>query len=129
MKIEHIAVYTKDLEKSREFYEKYFNAKANEKYKNRNTGFQSYFLSFNEGARLEIMASPLINTEQNSIMLNLIGLAHFSISVGSKEKVLSLTETLRKDSYKIFGEPRLTGDGYFESIILDPDGNKIEITI
>jgi len=78
---------------------------------------------------LEIMSSPLIETEKNSVLLNLIGLAHFSISVGSKEDVISLTETLKKDGYKIFGEPRTTGDGYFESVILDPDGNKIEITI
>ena len=129
MKIEHIAIYVKDLEKSKLFYEKYFNAKSNEKYRNPKTQFESYFLSFSEGARLEIMTLPTVSSVSNSISLNLVGLAHFSISVGSKENVLTLTETLRKDGYIIFGEPRTTGDGYFESVILDCDGNKIEITI
>ncbi len=129
MKIEHIAIYVKDLEASKLFYEKYFNAKSNEKYRNPKTQFESYFLSFSEGARLEIMTLPTVSSVSNSISLNLVGLAHFSISVGSKENVLTLTETLRKDGYIISGEPRTTGDGYFESVILDCDGNKIEITI
>lgn len=129
MKIEHIAIYVKNLEASKLFYEKYFNAKSNEKYRNPKTQFESYFLSFSEGARLEIMTLPTVSSVSNSISLNLVGLAHFSISVGSKENVLTLTETLRKDGYIIFGEPRTTGDGYFESVILDCDGNKIEITI
>lgn len=129
MKIEHIAIYVKDLERSKLFYEKYFNAKSNEKYRNPKTQFESYFLSFSEGARLEIMTLPTVNSTSNNVLLNLIGLAHFSVSVGSKENVLALTETLRKDGYTISGEPRITGDGYFESVILDCDGNKIEITI
>ena len=129
MKIEHIAIYVKDLEASKLFYEKYFNAKSNKKYRNPKTQFESYFLSFSEGARLEIMTLPTVNSTSNNVLLNLIGLAHFSVSVGSKENVLTLTETLRKDGYTISGEPRTTGDGYFESVILDCDGNKIEITI
>ncbi len=129
MKIEHIAIYVKDLEKSKLFYEKYFNAKSNEKYRNPKIQFESYFLSFSEGARLEIMTLPTVNSTSNNVLLNLIGLAHFSVSVGSKENVLAVTETLRKDGYTISGEPRTTGDGYFESVILDCDGNKIEITI
>ena len=75
------------------------------------------------------MSLPSINTDSNNVTLNFIGLAHFSMSVGSKEAVISLTETLRKDGYTIKGEPRTTGDGYFESVILDSDGNKVEITI
>lgn len=129
MKIEHIAIYTKDLEKSKEFYEKYFYAKSSEKYRNPITEFESYFLSFDEGARLEIMYLPSIKTDSNNVTLNFMGLAHFSMSVGSRENVLSLTETLREDGYTIIGEPRTTGDGYFESIVLDTDGNKVEITI
>ncbi len=128
MKIEHLAIYTKDLEKLKEFYTKYFCAQANEKYRNPKTQFESYFLSFEEGCRLEIMTLPTLEENKN-LSLNLTGLAHFSISVGSKEKVLSLTEELRVDGYAIKGEPRTTGDGYFESVVLDPDGNKIEITI
>ncbi|MBN1467407.1 MAG: VOC family protein [Fusobacteriaceae bacterium] len=129
MKIEHIAIYVKDLERSKLFYEKYFNAKSNEKYRNPKTQFESYFLSFSEGARLEIMTLPTVNSTSNNVLLNLIGLAHFSVSVGSKENVIALTETLRENGYTISGEPRTTGDGYFESVILDCDGNKIEITI
>jgi len=128
MKIEHLAIYTKDLEKLKEFYIKYFHVKVNEKYRNQKTQFESYFLSFDEGCRLEIMTLPILK-ENKDISLNLTGLAHFSISVGSKEEVLALTEKLRLDGYMIKGEPRTTGDGYFESVILDPDGNKIEITI
>lgn len=129
MKIEHIAIYVRDLECSKEFYIKYFGAKSNDKYTNLKTGFQSYFLSFDEGARLELMTSPLISSEKNSVLLNFIGLTHFSVSLGSKERVLSLTETLRADGYTILGEARTTGDGYFESVVSDPDGNKIELTI
>lgn len=128
MKIEHLAIYTKNLEKSKEFYTKYFCAQASEKYRNPKTQFESYFLSFEEGCRLEIMTLPILEENKN-LSLNLTGLAHFSISVGSKEKVLALTEELRVDGYTIKGEPRTTGDGYFESVVLDPDGNKIEITI
>lgn len=117
MKIEHIAIYVKNLEASKLFYEKYFNAKSNEKYRNPKTQFESYFLSFSEGARLEIMTLPTVSSVSNSISLNLVGLAHFSISVGSKENVLTLTETLRNDAYIISGEPRTTGAGYFDSVI------------
>ena len=83
MKIEHIAIYTKDLEELREFYEKYFNAKSSEKYRNPKTQFESYFLSFGKGARLEIMSLPSINTDSNNVTLNFIGLAHFSMFKGS----------------------------------------------
>lgn len=129
MKIEHLAIYVKDLEESKKFYIKYFKAKANEKYVNSKTNFQSYFLSFDDGARLEIMTSPSISNVTNNVTLNYIGLAHFSVALGSKEDVLSLTETFRVDGYLILSEPRTTGDGYFESVISDPDGNKIELTI
>ncbi|MBZ4684076.1 MAG: lactoylglutathione lyase [Fusobacteriaceae bacterium] len=128
MKIEHIAIWTKDIEKTKEFYCKYFNAISNEKYINHKRKFESYFLSFDTGCRLEIMQLPILHKKDNPL-LDYVGLAHFAISVGSKEKVLELTETLRNDGYKIIGEPRTTGDGYFESVILDCDGNKIEITI
>ncbi len=109
------------------FYEKYFNAVSNEKYTNTVKQFESYFLSFDDGARMELMTKPdLVNGDHR---LALHGYAHFAFSVGSKEKVLEITETLRVDGYTIHSEPRTTGDGYFESGILDPEGNLIEITI
>lgn len=127
MRIEHIAIWVSDLEMMRQFYEKYFNALSNQKYHNERTGFMSYFLSFENSARIEIMTRPDILKERAKVTA--LGYAHFAFSVGSKEKVLELTELLRQDGYTVAGEPRTTGDGYFESVIKDPDGNLVEITI
>ncbi|WP_288374668.1 VOC family protein [Chryseobacterium culicis] len=127
MKIEHIAIWVKDLEKSRTFYQKYFGAVSDEKYHNTVKNFQSYFLSFENGCRLEIMTRPDIKESENSYEVQHYGLIHLAFSVGNKQKVDELTETLRKDGYTIAGEPRTTGDGYYESVILDPENNIIEI--
>ncbi len=130
MKIEHIAIWTNDLEQMKLFYEKYFQATAGEKYFNGSKRFESYFLQFKDGARLEIMRKPGIASNKNNTWSEeVMGIAHFAISVGSKEIVNTLTETIRKDGYHIAGEPHLTGDGYYESVVLDPDGNRIEITL
>ncbi len=127
MKIAHLAIWTTDIEKMREFYLKYFNGTSNEKYINEKKGFQSYFISFDEGASLEIMEKIGITENKNQVEKEFVGIAHFAFNVGSKEKVNSLTEELRKDGYHILGEPRTTGDGYYESVILDPDKNRVEI--
>ena len=128
MKIEHIAIWVQDLEKMKAYFMKYFELKCNDKYINEKKGFSSYFLSFESGARLEIMhrsdIAPYLGVKG---LLN--GLTHFAIAVGSKERVLELTELHRSDGYAIIGEPRTTGDGYFESVVGDPEGNLIEITI
>ena len=131
MKIEHVALWTFDLERSRIFYEKYFGAKAGLKYFNPKKEFESYFLSFNDGCRLEIMQMPGIIPLGREVLGDKqhTGLIHLAISVGDKVAVDTLTETLRTDGYEVVGEPRVTGDGYYESIVLDPDGNRIEITI
>jgi len=129
MKIEHLAIWVKDLEGMRHFYETYFHAKANEKYRNDKKQFESYFLSFSEGPRLELMNRPDIPDNVNDLVKEYIGIIHFAVSVGSKETVDTLTETLRTDGYTIAGEPRWTGDGYYESVILDPEGNRVEVTI
>ena len=128
MKIEHLAIWVSDLELMRNFYERYFNASAGERYHNPKKNFTSYFLNFDEGARLELMQKPDIPSLENQAKERL-GIIHLPISVGSKEKVGSLTEQLRTDGFKILGEPRITGDGYYESVILDPEENRIEITI
>ncbi|EJL70025.1 VOC family protein [Chryseobacterium populi] len=128
MKIEHIAIWVKDLEKTRAFYQKYFGAVSNDKYHNPMKHFQSYFLSFENGCRLEIMNRPDIKDNGNSYDSQQFGIIHLAFSTGNKEKVDELTETLRKDGYTIAGEPRTTGDGYYESVILDPENNIIEIT-
>jgi lactoylglutathione lyase len=126
MKIEHIALYTSHLEELKEFYITYFNGKANNKYVNSLKGFESYFITFESGARLELMrqqgmAERSVNTA--------IGLVHLAFSVGSKEKVDELTQRLEQDGFKRISGPRLTGDGYYESCILDPDSNLVEITM
>jgi lactoylglutathione lyase len=128
MHIEHIAIWVKDLEKMRVFYEKYFDGKSNEKYRNDKKGFESYFISFASGARLELMLMPNILERKNDIYEQFIGLIHFAISVGTKEKVDTLTEIIRNEGFEIIGEPRWTGDGYYESVVLDPEQNRIEIT-
>ncbi|MEM6804628.1 MAG: VOC family protein, partial [Bacteroidota bacterium] len=128
MKIEHLAIWVKDLERIRTFYEKYFAAQAGEKYHNPKKNFSSYFLSFEEGSRLELMQKPEIPALMNAHETQHLGIIHFALSVGSKEKVDALTEELRSDGFVIEGEPRTTGDGYYESVILDPEENRIEIT-
>ena len=128
MNIEHIAIWAKDLERLKAFYVKYFECTAGEKYFNPKKNFESYFLSFSNGSRLEIMQMPGIK-ERLSPTDQLLGFIHLAISVGSKEKVDALTEKLRNDGFEIIGEPRTTGDGYYESVVFDPEQNRIEITI
>lgn len=126
MRIEHLAIWASDLEGLRNFYMKYFGMKSNEKYTNEKKGFSSYFLSFEgESTRLELMSQE---GKADSMPNKMKGLAHFALSVGSKQKVLDLTERLRNDGYEILSEPRHTGDGHFESAVADAEGNYVEIT-
>ena len=122
--IDHIAVWVEDLEKMREFYCKYFDGVSNQKYENKIKGFESYFISFDGATRIELMKRKDI---EERIYKEILDLAHLAFKVGSKEKVNELTEIFREDGYKIIGEPRTTGDGYYESVILDPEGNRIEL--
>ena len=127
MKIEHIALYVNELEETRDFFIKYFKGQFNELYHNKNTGFRSYFISFDDGSRLEIMNKP--NLTDNKKGLNRTGYAHIAFSVGSKEQVNELTSRLKNDGYEVISEPRTTGDGYYESCIVAIEGNQIEITV
>ncbi len=127
MKIEHIAMYVNDLDIARDFFVKYFGGHSNNGYRNNNTGFRSYFISFDDGARLEIMKKPEMEDPQKA--LNRTGYIHIAFSVGSKEKVDELTERLRADNYEVISGPRTTGDGYYESCIVAIEGNQIEITV
>lgn len=127
MRIEHTAMYVTDLERAKEFFVTYFGARSNDIYHNTRTGFQSYFLSFEDGARLEIMSKPdAVKLEKP---LARTGFAHIAFSVGSKEQVDALTGSLKADGYEVTSGPRTTGDGYYESCILDMEGNQIEITV
>ena len=126
MRMEHAAVYVRDLEGAREFFEAYFAGRAGARYHNPRTGFTSYFLTFGEGARLELMTRPdLIGREKP---LTGSGYAHLAFSLGSRAAVDALTSRLRADGYPVLSGPRLTGDGYYESCILDREGNQIELT-
>lgn len=127
MKIEHIAVYVNDLEKVRNFFMKYLGATSNDGYYNPQTNFRSYFLSFDNGARLEIMNKPGMSDLPKN--LSRTGYAHIAFSVGSKERVDDLTAVLRADGYEVVSGPRTTGDGYYESCIVAIEQNQIEITI
>ncbi len=127
MKIEHVALYVNNLENARDFFVKYLDAKSNEGYHNPNTNFSSYFLSFDEGARIEIMNKPEVpDLPKNPART---GYAHIAFSVGSKEKVDELTAKLRADGYEVLSGPRVTGDGYYESCIVAVEQNQIEITV
>ena len=129
MKIEHIALWTKNIEALKSFYEKYFNAQSNNKYTNPRKGFSSYFLSFDSGARLEIMQMDSVPDTKDNPYDQFIGYIHIAISVGSEEKVNVLTAKLLEDGFEILDGPRRTGDGYYESVVLDPEQNRVEITV
>jgi lactoylglutathione lyase len=127
MYIEHLALWCRDLEAMKAFYETYFDAQSNEKYINSKKKFASYFLSFDQGPRLELMQMNDIPASLNDVYDQFLGLVHFAVSVGSEANVNQLTERLRADGYEIVGEPRWTGDGYYESVVFDPEQNRIEI--
>lgn len=129
MHIEHVALWVSDLEQMRLFYERYFNGRSNPKYSNLAKGFSSYFISFDSGARLELMHRDNIGGNPNTPQQEQHGYIHLAMAVGSEAQVNALTERLRQNGYAIIGEPRITGDGYFESVVLDPEGNRIEIAI
>ncbi len=126
MRIEHIAMYVNDLEATKSFFVKYFNATSNEMYHNKTTDFRSYFLSFKDGARLEIMNKPQMEDVEKT--LTRTGYIHIAFSLGSKQAVDELTERLKKDGYEVISGPRTTGDGYYESCIIGLEGNQIELT-
>ena len=127
MKIEHIAMYVNDLEAARDFFLRYFDACSNNLYHNPRTGFQSYFLTFSDGARLEIMTRPGMDDPAKTLART--GFIHLAFSVGSREAVDSLTARLKADGYEVLSGPRTTGDGYYESCVVCIEGNQIEITV
>lgn len=125
MRIEHIAMYVSDLENTKDFYVRFFGAKTNEKYHNFLTGLETYFLTFDDNTRLEIMTRPEVKASEKSLTQS--GYIHLAFSVGSKEKVDKLTKELENAGYKVISGPRTTGDGYYESCVLGPENNQIEI--
>ena len=126
IKIDHLTLYVSDLERAKHFWIHYFGATAGEMYHNPTTGLKTYFLSFKEGARLELMSRPDAEERGKSICQQ--GYIHLAISLGSKEEVDCVTEELRRDGYVVVSGPRVTGDGYYESCVLDAENNQIELT-
>ena len=127
MVIEHVAMYVNSLEASRDFFVKYLGGRSNDGYHNKNTGFRSYFISFDDGTRLELMNKP--GMEDMEKPLNRTGYAHIAFSVESKEKVDEITAELKSDGFEVVSGPRTTGDGYYESCVVVFEGNQIELTV
>jgi lactoylglutathione lyase len=123
-----VGVYTGDLERLRAFYERYFGVEVSTKYVNEKKQFASYFLSFPSGARLEIMSKASVAGASPAHGEERLGWAHTAVSVGSKEQVDAITARLADDGYTVLDGPRRTGDGCYESAVLDPDGNRLELT-
>ncbi len=127
MRIEHIAMFVKDPEAARDFFVKYLGGISNDGYHNEETGFRSYFVSFDDGARLEIMNRPEMDDPEKSPERT--GYVHLAFSVGSREKVDELTARLEQDGYKVISGPRTTGDGYYESCVIAIEDNPVELTV
>jgi lactoylglutathione lyase len=125
MKIHHVSLYVHDLEVMHKFYEKYFCAKANGLYFNPTTGYKSYRLSFEDGNKIEIMAKPGLKDFDKDI--NYFGYNHIALSVGGRDMVDKITNQLEKDGCKIISYPHIAGDGCYESAVMDPENNLIEI--
>ena len=127
MKIEHVAMYVNDLEAARNFFVQYFGGCANDGYHNKSTDFRSFFISFDDGARLEIMKKPGMEDDRKAP--DRTGYIHVAFSVGSRDKVDELTQRLLTDGYTVISGPRTTGDGYYESCVVAIEDNLVEITV
>ena len=129
MILEHVAIWTDNLEALKEFYVQYFNAVPNEKYTNPQKKFESYFLSFESGARLELMSMPGIpGNENDTIAKQHLGIVHLAFGVPTMREVDTKANQLQNDGFRILSGPRKTGDGYYEFETLDPDNNRLEVT-
>ena len=128
IRVDHVALWTQDIERCTRFYEAYFGAAVGAAYVNKKNGFESRFLGFQAGARIEVMKSTTLSPVTLEPGAQRLGLTHLALAVGSERQVDELTQRLKIDGYAVLDGPRRTGDGYYESVILDPDGNRIEIT-
>lgn len=128
IRIEHVALWTKDLERLAAFYATYFGASVGDRYTNPAKGYASRFLSFGEGARIELMTSSTLSPVRHAPGAQRMGLTHLALSLGSEVQVDELTRRLKQDGFEVVDGPRHTGDGYYESVVLDPDGNRVEVT-
>jgi lactoylglutathione lyase len=129
LKIEHIGLWVNDLELMRHFYVRCFGGRSGNLYRNPKTGFESYFVTFENGARLELMRRPDVCKNQTASTGERLGYAHLAFSVGSEQNVDQTAQKLSMDGYRSIDGPRRTGDGYYECVFLDPEGTRVEITV
>lgn len=129
MRIHHLAIWTHDLERLKDFYQTFFAVQVGPPYQNPTKGFRSYFIDFGDGAKIELMQMPGIPATKDDPLAQATGITHIAISVGSEAEVDRMTARLEAAGCTVAGRPRWTGDGYYESVVLDPDGNRLEITI
>src|SRR5579863_5548527 len=129
VRVEHIALWTDDIDRLASFYAAYFGATVGARYTNSSKGYESRFLTFESGARLELMKTSTLRPTVHAPGEQRMGLTHLAISVGAEARVDELTGLLRTAGYAIVDGPRRTGDGYYESVVLDPDGNRLELTV
>ncbi|PKH07855.1 VOC family protein [Moritella sp. Urea-trap-13] len=129
MRIEHVAIWCKNLEEMKHFYTHFFNAKSNDKYENPSKGFRSYFLTLPDGPRIELMQMDSVLISAADVFPQLTGLAHIAFAVGSEAKVDAMAANFRANGYEVLDGPRRTGDGYYECVVLDPEWNRVEIIV
>lgn len=127
-RLEHVALWVRDLDNICAFYAGYFDAKVGSRYENPAKGFASRFLAFDSGARIEVMTTTSLSPVELEYGAHRMGLTHLALAVGSESEVDRLTDRLRADGHSVLEGPRRTGDGYYESVVLDPEGNRIELT-
>ena len=128
-RIDHIAIWAKDVDALAAFYQRVFGAEVGSRYINASKGFSSRFLSFPNGPRIEIMTTSTRTLIETPLGSQRMGLAHVAFSLGSEQEVDELTQRLRDEGVPVLDGPRRTGDGYYESVVLDPEGNRIELTV
>lgn len=128
VRVEHIALWTEDIDRLASFYADYLGATIGPKYSNPSKGYESRFLSFEAGARLELMRTTALQPIAHGPGEQRMGLTHLALSLGSEDRVDDLTGRLQAAGYAVVDGPRRTGDGYYESVVLDPDGNRLELT-
>ena len=129
VRIEHVALWTDDIERLAQFYARYLGAGVGPLYANPAKGYQSRFLTFAGGTRLELMRTSTLRPARYERGAQRMGLTHIAVALGAEQRVDELTRVLREDGFSVLDGPRRTGDGYYESVVLDPDGNRIELTV
>lgn len=127
IRIEHVALWVNDIDAICDFYLRYFDAVVSPQYENHAKGFTSRFLSFESGARIEVMKTTMLSPTQHEAGAQRMGLTHLALSVGSESAVDALINKMKKDGVTLLDGPRRTGDGYYEAVVLDPEGNRVEV--